>query len=163
MKLIYTILTALCVVLNVNADSFRDWESRSSNKRIHAKVIDIHEGKAHLILKTTKKGYWVKVDDLSDVDQEYLKTWVPHENRMTIRPYQILITKSNEPQILKIKSKIGEAAPRQIEIPAITKIGLVKPIVSVNLEENEYATGTFELYSCEGSLIDTKIQKGNGG
>jgi hypothetical protein len=147
------LLTFSCIS---NADAFRDWESKASNKKITAKVIDVHEGKAHLVLKTNKKGYWVKVDDLSKLDQDYLKSWVNHEDRMRIvssDPFggiSVIIMHSVEGQTLKMRSRVGDKNEKVIQIPPMSK---TKPSTTIRLSNVDIKTLDIRLFSLEGSLI----------
>lgn len=178
----YALLLA-CIITTSNADVYREWRSIKSHKVIKAKVIDKHFDKdvwkCHLVLESTKKGVWVKIDELSDPDKEYLSRWIIHEDRITVvdgehiapmsynadrQLMYIHILKNVDPQIVKVVGRMGGDA-ESFEIPAYDK-DFVLPESRLNSMNTQtiqsvctfskvsIKTIRIELYSIDGSLID---------
>lgn len=179
-KLITYALVAACIIITSNADIYREWRSTKSSKIIKAKVIDKHFDKnvwkCHLVLEDTKKGAWVKIDELSDPDKEYLSKWIVHEDRVTVVDgdhlspamygsqdlMYIHILKNIDPQIVKVIGRMGGDDER-FEVPAYDKDFVVdsrsnsmdtQTVESVcSFNKKVLKTICIELYSMEGSLI----------
>ena len=151
----YVFLLA-CFITKSNGDIYREWKSTKSSKVIEAKVIDKHLDKnvwkCQLVIKSTSKGVWVKIDELSKEDQEYLSKWVTHEDRLIDNSGKISVKKSSEDQLLKVFGKVGDK-PETIEVPAFED---GKPEIfstAIRISDVEAKTIRIELYSLDGSFI----------
>jgi len=171
----------LCLTSTSNADVYREWESKKSNKIITAKVVDKHLDKdvwkCHLVVKDTKKGYWINIDDLSDVDKDYLSKWIVFEDRITVVDGEhlttyyankdlmyIFVAKSREAQTVKVIGRMGSDA-EVFEIPAYdenfeedTQQNRIEADTKTkesvcSFNKRIVKTIRIELYSADGSLI----------
>jgi hypothetical protein len=169
-----------CVVTTANADVYREWTSAKSNKIITAKVIDKHLDnnvwKCHLLLKDTKKGYWISIEDLSKSDNDYLSRWINYEDRIAVLDKKdipssdydddrdlmhVHILKSVEPQIVKVIGRMGGNTER-FNVPAYDEHFDVDTSNQMNTQTIESVctfdkrlvkTIRIELYTMDGSLI----------
>jgi len=147
-----------CIVTTSTADVYREWESNKSTKTITARVIDKHLDKnvwkCHLLLKDTKKGYWVNIEDLLDADKEYLSKWIVHEDRIKVEvknSFTVYVEKSRESQTLKVQGRIGNET-EVFKIPAYDENEETKmQICKFDLQTAK--TIRIELYAMDGSLI----------
>jgi hypothetical protein len=145
-----------CFITKSNGDIHREWKSTKSPKVIEAKVIDKHleknVWKCHLVLKSTSKGVWVKIDELSKADQDYLSKWITHEDRLVDKSGKISVKKSTEGQILKVFGKIGDK-PETLEVPAFEEGEEEIFSTAIRISDVEAKTIRIELYSLDGSFI----------